>query len=184
MTTDHGAAGLVGRRSVLRSGMLCMASLAVMPLLTALEGCATAAPRAIAYGRDQCANCRMIVSDPRYATELVTAKGRTLAFDSIECLASFVLRNNASPAAGRLAIGSLWVAAHVAPNALMPAEKGWFQRDEGSGSPMGKGLTAFATDGEARAHGFARTSSLGWDEVLALVERDGLRRGDDRAARG
>jgi copper chaperone NosL len=163
--------------------MLCAASLAAVPLLGALQGCTAGAPRAIAIGRDQCANCRMVVSDPRYATELVTAKGRTLAFDSIECLATFVLRNDASPAVDRLAIGSLWVAAHPAPNALMPAEQGWFQREEGPGSPMGKGLTAFATEGEARAHGYARTSSLGWDEVLALVEREGLRRGDAHAAR-
>ena len=184
MTTSPPAAAHIGRRSVLRVGMLCMASLTAVPLLVVLQGCTTGAPRAIAFGRDECANCRMIVSDPRYATELVTAKGRTLAFDSIECLASFVLRNNASPAAGRLAIGSLWVSAHVAPNALMPAEQGWFHRDEGSGSPMGKGLAAFASDGEARAYGYARTSALGWDEVLALVERDGLRGGDDRAARG
>ncbi len=184
MTTDPRSAALVGRRSVLRAGMLCVATLVAAPLLGALQGCATGSPRAIAYGRDECANCRMIVSDPRYAAELVTAKGRTLVFDSIECLASFALRNDDSPASARQAIGSLWVAAHLAPNALMPAEQGWFQRDEGPGSPMGKGLTAFATESDARAHGNAAAPPLRWEGVLALVAREGLRQGDDRAARG
>lgn len=184
MTIDRRSAMPVGRRSVLRAGMLCVAALATVPLLGALQGCAKGSPRAVAYGRDECANCRMTVSDPRYAAALVTAKGRTLVFDSIECLASFVLRNDASQGADRTAVGSPWVASHLAPNALMPAEEGWFEREAGPGSPMGKGLTAYPTESEARSQGDASATPLRWKGVLALVAREGLRQGDDRAARG
>ena len=164
--------------------MLCVASLAAAPLLAALQGCANSGPRAIAYGRDQCGNCRMMISDPRYAAELVTARGRTLVFDSIECLASFVLHNEAAPSAARTAVGSLWVAAHRAPNTLLPAEHSWFRQESGPGSPMGKGLTAFATEREARSHGEMAGSPLVWRDVFALVAREGLRQGDGNGTGG
>ncbi len=40
----------------------------------------------IDYGRDQCAYCKMIISDPRFGAEAVTDKGKVYKFDALECL--------------------------------------------------------------------------------------------------
>lgn len=170
MTVNPLPAMPVGRRTVLRTGALLLASLAAAPMLGALAACASAGPRPIAYGRDQCANCRMVVSDPRYAAELVTAKGRTLVFDSVECLATYLIRETRDAAGG-----SPWVATHDAPATLVPAERALFRRVTGPGSPMGKGLTAYASPSAAGAE------TLPWADVVTLVRREGLRRGGDRA---
>ena len=61
----------------------------------ALAGCAPRAPRPIAYGRDACAECRMVASDPRFGAQLETATGKLYVFDSIECLAAYTLARGA-----------------------------------------------------------------------------------------
>jgi copper chaperone NosL len=121
-----------------------------------LAACAAGGPRPIAYDRDVCGFCRMTVGDPRYGSELVTTRGKVYTFDSVECLASYYLANQATA-------GSVWVTG--ARGQLVPAEGARFVRaggGTGSGSPMGLGLRADAT------------GSLGWKDVLALVATEGL----------
>jgi hypothetical protein len=43
-------------------------------------------PRPVAWGEAVCAHCRMLVSDPRYAAQIVTADGEVLNFDDPGCL--------------------------------------------------------------------------------------------------
>lgn len=128
-----------------------------------LGACAAAGPRPIAYDRDVCAFCRMTVGDPRYGAELVTARGKVYTFDSIECLASYYLANRATAR-------SLWV---TVAGRLVPAESARFRRAprgaEG-GSPMGLGLSA------------AAEGPLGWTDVLATVEQEGLPAAAGRSA--
>jgi copper chaperone NosL len=126
----------------------------------ALAGCAPKVPRAIAYGREACAECRMVADDPRFGAELVTAKGRLYVFDSIECLAAFTL------AKGGDARG-LWVTDYAHPGTLLPVDSARFRRLAGAaGSPMGKGLAATSLDD--------RAAEMAWPDVLALVRAEGL----------
>ena len=161
----------IDRRAAIRTGLALLLGASAAPVLGALDGCAAAEPRPIEYGRDQCAFCRMVVSEPRFAASLLTAAGRTLVFDSVECLASYTSRHRA---ARERAPRSLWVSVDARPGRLVPAEEARYARDAGSPSPMGKGIRALApTDTSARAGG----ELLAWRDVLALVEREGLTRG-------
>jgi len=141
--------------------------------LWALGAC-TPSPQPIAYGRDACDYCRMVISDPRYGAELVTSKGKVHTFDSIECLAAYYLQAREGGA-----VHSVWVSDYAHPGTLVPAAEARFVRAAGPASPMGMGLTAFAADAEDAA---LRRSSGGapplrWEEVLALVEREGMPHG-------
>lgn len=99
----------------------------------------------------------MTVSDPRFAAELVTVKGRIYTFDSIECLASYYLANQSTAR-------SLWVTDATTPGILIPAESARYARGgaEAPAGAMGLALRATA-DG-----------SLSWSDVLALAEHDRL----------
>lgn len=154
------------RRAVLRAGTLLGIALVASPMIGVLQGCTTEGePPFIAIGRDACAFCRMTVSETRFASALVTAKGRTLVFDSVECLASYCAKAGHEHSAPARA---LWVSAGEKPREMIPAERAFFARVADGSSPMGKGLVA------ERA---LRTNSLTWSQVLALVEREGLQRG-------
>lgn len=43
-------------------------------------------PVPIEYGYDQCDACKMIISDQRFGSELITTKGKVFKYDAIECL--------------------------------------------------------------------------------------------------
>lgn len=46
-------------------------------------------PVPIAYDREQCAECRMLVSEPAFAAQIQTRDGRVLDFDDPGCLITY-----------------------------------------------------------------------------------------------
>lgn len=111
---------------------------AALVLFSALGGaivaCASPEP-AIAWGEDQCAYCRMTISDPHFGAVLVTEKGRQLKYDAAECLAGH-LDDGAPPAR------SLHAVAYNDPGRLHPIESVRFVFSERYRSPMGADLAA------------------------------------------
>lgn len=163
----------MSRRDALRTAALIGLALIGAPMLGTIEGCVTARePRPIVYGRDECTFCRMVVSEPRYAAAMVTAKGRTLVFDSVECLASYCVRNPLEANRAR----ALRVSVDASLGELFPAEQAYFARVVDGSSPMGKGITAVRARADASELP-ANTPLVRWPELLQLVQREGLQRG-------
>ena len=133
--------------------------------LVALAACAPGGPRPIEYGAEPCSYCRMTISDRRFGAELVTAKGKLHAFDSVECVAAFALAQDAPPR-------GVWVTDYNRPGALLAADSAEFRRLAGAaGSPMGKGLVA-TRRGEAPRGSDA--PPMAWDDVLATMRAEGM----------
>ena len=166
---------LVTRRTAIRRLAYATLGAAVVPWLAALEGCDDSVPRPIAYGHDECAWCRMTVSDARYGAIQRTAQGKQQAFDSIECLAEATLALE-SGAQARAKERS-WVTDYLHPRALVPASVARFLRSDGPGSPMGKGFKAFASIADAdREQRIGGGVTMSWDEALVVI-------GGERGAR-
>lgn len=62
--------------------------------LITLGACAEKGPQEISVGKDQCDNCKMTISEPKYATQLLTEKGRVYKFDDISCLQDYEISNS------------------------------------------------------------------------------------------
>ncbi len=142
---------------------------ALVALALGVAACAPE-PTPIVYGADLCVHCRMAIVDDRYGAELVTGTGRTHTFDSIECLADYVLGLD-DPAS----VHSLWVTSFQHPGALVAVDDVHFLHSEMLRSPMGANLTAFRKDAitpRSLVDSFGGTV-LTWDEVLAHVRRTG-----------
>jgi len=109
-------------------------------LVFSLQACGDIGPKPINYGHDQCAHCRMTVSDARFGSQLVTAKGRAYQFDDVQCMVAFVKAGS---------VASEDVAAYYLPdymneNKLLPAEKLFLLKSESLKSPMRGDMAAFA----------------------------------------
>jgi copper chaperone NosL len=50
-----------------------------------------------AWGKQACAACSMLVSQPRFAAELVTARGDKLYFDDPGCMAAYIDQHPGKP---------------------------------------------------------------------------------------
>ena len=54
-----------------------------------LAGC-NPKPEKIAFGKDNCGECKMTIMDPKFGAEIVTKKGKVYKFDDVHCVATFM----------------------------------------------------------------------------------------------
>lgn len=103
-------------------------------VLCAAAACRTVPdePTAIAYDREACAHCHMLIGDPRYAVQLVTADGDVLAFDDPGCALRFL-------ALPHRAVHRLWFRDAQRDRWIAAADVRFVQ---GADTPMGFGLAA------------------------------------------
>ena len=149
------------------------ASLTIATLVVALllGACSKPAPVAVVVGKDTGAFCGMVISDPRFAAQVVTEKGKTYLFDAIECLVAFVTEE-AVPADQ---IHSTWVANFDQPGEWLAAEEAYYLQSSQLHSPMGVNLLAFKTrpaleSVKAEVGGFERR----YADLPGLVIESGL----------
>lgn len=108
-------------------------------------GCARG-PQAISYGTDACEFCSMTISDDRYGAAIVTTKGRTHKFDSVECMLQSVMEGE--KLAGTT-VQSWYATSYPKRGILMDATAIVFLVSPNLPSPMGAGVTAFAARQDA-----------------------------------
>ncbi|MCX2728195.1 nitrous oxide reductase accessory protein NosL [Thermomicrobium sp. 4228-Ro] len=115
-------------------------------------------PPDIRYGRDTCAECGMIISDPRFAAAAAAAKGDAVLFDDIGCLLRY--REKQPPQ---------WVAVWVhdyETEAWLNAERAWYLVSPALRSPMGYGIAAFSSVDAARSREAALNGALlSWNDL-------------------
>ena len=102
-------------------------------------------PEKINYGEDHCVNCEMTIMDKRYATEIVTAKGKVYKFDSVECMVEFLKAGKVN----KEDAGLVLVTPFNHPEQLMDAGTSQILHCKNLPSPMGRYLTAFKDEAEA-----------------------------------
>lgn len=134
-----------------------------------LAGCASG-PEPIVYGVQECAHCRMTISDARFASRLLTSQGRTFAFDAVECMASYERTNTVE--AGNIA--GRWVNAYLDSGTMVSADEAHFLISENLPSPMGGNLTAYASATDAaRQQQIHQGRVLTWKELMQLHAENG-----------
>ena len=130
--------------------------------LALVVACAPGRPEAIQVGTDSCVFCRMLITDGRFAAAIVTSHGRTMTFDSIECLVAYLRRAGTGHE-----LASVWVSDFRHPGSLIEAPTARFI-DLGEGrAPMGRGWAAVASARDAAALGVIDAGAIRrWSDVL------------------
>lgn len=149
---------------------------AVLVALAALAvpaGCGPApdplAPPEIRYGEDVCAQCNMIISEPRFAAGLVVAvdgEPTALAFDDVGELVAYEAEHPDQEVLRRYVHD-------FETESWLAAEEATFVRSVDIRSPMGHGLAAFTAAGRA-AEVAAETGgqALSYAEMVRAVGMD------------
>ena len=109
-------------------------------------------PEPIAYGRDSCASCRMLLSRPGFAGELRAPDGTLTKYDDVGCLLRAL-------AAAHHEMPEAWVEDH-AGGGFVSLLSAYVVRGPSDGTPMGSGLVAFAAADEAQAYGTAHAARV------------------------
>ncbi|NNF01270.1 MAG: hypothetical protein HKN22_01155 [Bacteroidia bacterium] len=118
-------------------------------------------PSDIEYNTDSCSECKMIISDPQFAAQIVTKKGRNYKFDAIECMLRDVNRR------GIADLKYILVTTFDVPGKLMNARNASYLISKNIPSPMGGYLSAFSNIDEANKTQVQRTGTIHhWPEIL------------------
>ncbi len=110
----------------------------ILLALMFVMGCSTELDP-ILFGVQECAHCRMTITERPFAAQLMTQKGRTHSFDAIECMIRYTSSNVASHAEVKL----FRVADQIPPHDLIDATTATFVISESIPSPMGGNLSAY-----------------------------------------
>jgi copper chaperone NosL len=95
-------------------------------------------PVAVDPHNDTCAWCRMAVSDPRLAAQVVAPLEEPRLFDDIGCLRDFLAGGGTLPA------GALAYVADHRTGAWVPARQAVYVQTPALSTPMGSGIAAWA----------------------------------------
>ena len=107
-------------------------------ILFSLFSCEPTKPDAIKLNSDNCDNCGMTISNPKFAAVLFTTKGRTYKFDDISCLLNYKNDNKE-----KAIHAGLYVASFLSDNLLLPVETSVYIKGGNVKSPMGGNIAAF-----------------------------------------
>lgn len=137
----------------------------VLAVLAAVAtmACAAPAPGVIQYDADACEHCRMTISDPRFAAQLVTRTGKRYLFDDPTCAAAFVGSGSAAPED----VHSIWMNDHAHPGSHVNVDDAVFVVSDRIRAPMNGRTAAFATAADAAVLQRATAGRLArWSDVL------------------
>jgi len=104
-------------------------------------------PHQIHYGSDECAYCRMMISDDQFAAQAITQKGKSIKFDAIECMAAYAGEEKTEVENARF-----WVSDFTVPGNWVEVDQAVIIRSEVINSPMGASLLAIGDADSASAH--------------------------------
>lgn len=115
----------------------------LLAMVVFVSGCGSSGPDPVLLHTDHCSNCKMGISDTRFAAEIITVKGRVYKFDDWHCMMAWQ-KQNPNPA-----VKNFYIHDYVTPHAFLEVSTAFFVRDASVKSPMGGNVAAFSTRGSA-----------------------------------
>lgn len=115
----------------------------MVPIFIMMSACSPDGPEPITLNKDNCAHCKMSISEGHFAAELITQKGRVFKFDDISCLLAYKNENPDKE------VKSHYVHYYLGENELISAESASYIKGGTLNSPMGGNIAAFKTKEEA-----------------------------------
>lgn len=97
-------------------------------------------PEPLVAGKDNCAFCKMEVTDLRFGGEFITQKGRIYKFDDAHCLLSYVK----SGMIDKAEIKDIYLVDFSTPHAMISTKKALLISSESLHSPMSGNIAAFS----------------------------------------
>lgn len=98
----------------------------------------------IKLNSDSCDFCKMTISNSKYASELITEKGRVYKFDDASCMIKFAKSNTTVPYSG------FYINDYLTENKFIPVEKGFLLIGGKINAPMGGKVVSFSTNKDAK----------------------------------
>ncbi|MEX0945214.1 MAG: nitrous oxide reductase accessory protein NosL [Balneolaceae bacterium] len=132
-------------------------------LLLLLSSCISQEPKEVNLYTDECAYCKMVISDQQFVSQLVSEKGKSYPFDSIECMAAYTYQ---TPEIAENAM--FYMADYTQQGQWLMVGNADIYHSESVRSPMG--LSLFALPGQETVPSeITGADQLDWDKTIQFV---------------
>lgn len=135
-------------------------------LILILSGCISQDPVEIHLHSEECAHCKMVISDRQFASQVVSEKGKAYLFDAVECMIAFTIQN---PEITESA--AIYLPDYKNPGSWISYENSVIYRSAEVKSPMGLSLYVISKNDEG-AELYDDARKLTWDETVELVKNE------------
>lgn len=135
-------------------------------LLIILSGCINQDPVEIHLHSEECAHCKMVISDHQFASQMVSEKGKAYLFDAVECLVAFTIQN---PEITKSA--AIYLPDYINPGSWFSPENSVVYRSADVKSPMGLSLFVISKDDEG-TEPYENARKFTWNETVELVKNE------------
>ncbi|RYF89878.1 MAG: hypothetical protein EOO03_04970 [Chitinophagaceae bacterium] len=115
--------------------------LLIATLSFSLVSCSTS-PQPIRLGQDACDQCKMTISDQRFAAEIVSTKGKAFKFDDSHCILAYLH----SKKIAQQDVAGIYFNNFLAPHQFIKAGEAFFLQSPALKSPMNGNVAAFANE--------------------------------------
>ncbi|MBS1650851.1 MAG: nitrous oxide reductase accessory protein NosL [Bacteroidetes bacterium] len=127
-----------------------------------LTSCGGNGPSPINLNKDNCDNCKMSISDIKFACEIVTKKGRAYKFDDLTCMVNFCKENS-----NKCNEAKYYANDFIAPNNLYECNILFFVKGENIASPMGGNIASFQNKDSANASANKwNAQTISWENII------------------
>ncbi len=145
----------------LKRGTSAPAAMLVVMIMAVLSACGIPDARPVKLHSDMCAYCRMSITDPQFAAQLVTQKGRHYIFDDILCLTGYKREHQTTDQ------DHYYVADYCQANTFVRLEEAYLLHSDSLRSPMAGNIAGFAVEDSMQTY-MKRYSAarLSWEELI------------------
>jgi copper chaperone NosL len=131
-----------------------------------LIGCSPKGPEPINPGKDICEYCKMVITDIKFASEIITKTGKVYKYDSIECAAADYL-------AKKDQVKAIYVPNYDNPMEFILAEKAFYLVSDNLRSPMGLNVSAYPDRESAEMKLKTKGGKIyDWEGITVLVQME------------
>lgn len=135
----------------------------LLPVIVAffLSSC-NVAPEAIVAGKDNCYFCKMTITDVRYASEILSTKGKSFKFDDVHCLQAFTKSNMIE----KELVKDIYVSDFTGSHDLLNVKQALFIKGGSIHSPMNGDVIAFShPDSLKNAAARFGAAAISWQQL-------------------
>ncbi len=147
-------------RKLKSAGIATLSTIAIS--MFTLLSCGAQGPEPIRFNKDNCAHCKMTITDPKFGAELITTKGRVYKFDDLNCMLNYKKENKAAEKA------QLFFTDFETPHALTPVQQLHFIEGAKLKSPMAGNTAGFSNKESAdRVATQLSAKKISWEVILS-----------------
>lgn len=134
---------------------------ALLPLAFFFFSCQKDGSVPISLNKDACDNCKMTITDGKFAAELISKKGRVYKFDDVICMRNYVAENDNTK------MKSFYVNDFLKSNELIPASSAYYLKGGNIHSPMNGNTAAFSSEEAAKEYQKQLDATpLSWEDLI------------------